>query len=280
MSGALRATTDQRRGQGGRGSRCEEFEPGAVTLHVHCPRRVHHVARGPTAVRVVVEVLCKRSHVGEAAQRTVRILDVEHLLCRSLRHPRHRHAQPHDRQVGLEVVWPNTRLPGVPAVQARIAVVRTDEAIDWVAKANEHILGSIQNRLSHRVNVHSIEHGAARLIRVQLPAHLPFLNGQCGRDGSSTCVPDVHEEERWSSLPVYEFVASVIRTRVGMVRKSRVLIGQRRFVNGRACLQGLEHVRLQHLVCAVKPQGVGAVEFVVGAVEELQAVNSERRPDG
>eukprot|EP00964_Phaeocystis_antarctica_P032835 scaffold18606_cov60-Phaeocystis_antarctica.AAC.8 len=253
-----------------------EFESGPITLHVHCPRRVHHVARRPTTVRIVVEVLCKRSHVGEAAQRTVWILDVQHLLGLRLRHPGHGHAQPHDRQVCLEVVWSNTRLPGVPAVQARIAVVRADEAIDRVAKANEHILSCIQHRFPHRVHVHGIEHDAARLIREELPAHLPLLNGQRGRDRSSACVPDVHEEERRSSLPVHELVASVVRTRVLMVGKPRVLIGQRRFVDCRACLQGFEHVRLQHLVCAVEAQGVGAVELVVAAVEELQAVDSER----
>jgi hypothetical protein len=130
------------------------------------------------------------------------------------------------------------------------------------------------------VNVHSIENDAARLIRVKRPAHLPFLNGQRGRDGSPTCVPNMHEEERRSSFTVHEFVASVIRTRVGMVRKPRLLIGQRRFVNCRASLQGFEHVRLQHLVCTVKAQGVGAIEFVVGAIEELQTVNSERRTGG
>ena len=64
------------------------------------------------------------------------------------------------------------------------------------------------------------------------------------------------------------------------IRKTSSVISQRRFVNCRASLQGFEHVRLQHLVCTVKAQGVGAIEFVVGAIEELQTVNSERRTGG
>eukprot|EP00964_Phaeocystis_antarctica_P018256 scaffold10108_cov37-Phaeocystis_antarctica.AAC.1 len=129
------------------------------------------VSRELPAVSVVVQAVCKCSHVRVALEQ------VELLEPKSLKF-----ALRGRTQAGLNVCY-------FVVLFASGGVVCRDDALCWITKHGHHIRGGVQNPTPHRVHVHS----SKRLATCE--PHEVRVVFKCAFDRGATTLPDVNEEQ-------------------------------------------------------------------------------------